>query len=158
MEHVAEELRRAVDEALPRLNAISESESARRAAPGNWSRKEILGHLIDSAANNHARFVRARFQDELVFPGYDQDAWVRAQRYDASTWTDLVALWRSYNLHLARVMEATPHEERSRARARHNLHEIAWRTVPASQPTTLEYFMRDYIGHMRHHLAQALDR
>ena len=49
-----------------------------------------LGHLIDSAVNNHARFVRAQLQDDLVFPGYDQDGWVRVQRYDERSWPALV--------------------------------------------------------------------
>jgi len=66
-----------------------------------------------------------------------------------------VELWRTYNLHLAHVMACTPEDARTRPRRRHNLHEIEWRTVPAGEPTTLEYFMRDYVGHMEHHLAQA---
>jgi hypothetical protein len=136
------------------LLALSETDSARRPAPGKWSPKEVIGHLIDSAANNHQRFVRAQFKDDLLFPGYDQDAWVAAQRYQDAPWAALVDLWQAYNRHLARVMAAVPEGVRLRRRDRHALHRIAWQTVPESEPTTLDYFMRDYVAHLTHHLRQ----
>jgi DinB superfamily len=151
---VEAELREVVATATPRLLGLSEEEASRPPAPGKWSPKQVLGHLIDSASNNHQRFVRAQFTDDLVFPGYEQEAWVAAQRYQAAPWPDLVGLWRLFNLHIARVIEAAPVSVRQRPRARHNLHELAWRTVPQGEPTTLEYFMRDYVGHLEHHLAQ----
>jgi len=153
---VETELREVVAAVTPRLLALSESEAARPPAPGKWSPKEVIGHLIDSASNNHQRFVRARFMDELVFPGYEQEAWVEAQGYRAAPWSDLVGLWCLFNLHLARVIEAVPASIRQRPRARHNLHEVAWNTVPQDRPATLEYFMRDYVGHLKHHLSQIL--
>lgn len=58
--------------ALPRLQSIPEDIAAQKPAPGKWSKKEILGHLIDSAANNHQRFVRLQLQPELTLPGYDR--------------------------------------------------------------------------------------
>lgn len=156
MKTVETELREAVAAFTPRLLAVSESESNRPPAPGKWCPKEVIGHLIDSASNNHQRFVRAQFTDDLVFPGYEQEAWVAAQRYRAAPWSDLVGLWRLFNLHLARVVEAVPASVRQQPRARHNLHELAWQTVPQNQPATLEYFMRDYVGHLEHHLRQIL--
>jgi hypothetical protein len=89
-----------------------------------------------------------------VFPGYAQDEWVAAQQYQQAPWAELLALWRSYNRHIARLMEAMPAEVRMRERRRHNLHELAWRTVPADCPTTLDYFMRDYVLHLHHHIRQ----
>jgi hypothetical protein len=150
------ELVDAVTRATPALLALGDERSARRPAPGKWSPREIVGHLIDSASNNHERFVRAQFQDGLVFAGYDQDAWVAAQHYQDSPWSDLVALWGSFNRHLARVMATVPAEERTKRRHRHNLDELAWRTWPAAQPATLDYFMRDYVEHLQHHLRQLL--
>ena len=123
-----------------------------------WSIKEIIGHLIDSAANNHQRFVRAEMQDDLVFGGYAQEHWVRAQRYDDAPWNDLVQLWSSYNRHLARVMAAVPERVRDTPRARHNLHEIGWRPVDANHPATLDHLMHDYVLHLEHHLSQVRDR
>jgi hypothetical protein len=152
MRAIAEELRGAVDEALPRLRALDEAASARAPAPGKWSPRELLGHLIDSASNNHQRFVRARFQDDLVFPGYDQDAWVSAQGYRTAPWHELVELWQLFNLHLARVFESTPRELARRAVTRHSFDRIAFGPIPAGQPTTLAYFAGDYVAHLRHHL------
>ena len=151
-----DDFRSLVEQSAAVLLTISEADSERRPAPGKWSPKEILGHLIDSASNNHQRFVRAQFQDDLVFAGYDQDAWVAAQKYQDTRWLALVNLWRAYNLHLARVMAATPEAVRVRKTRRHNFHEIAWKTVPHYEPATLDYFMRDYVDHLRHHLGQIL--
>ena len=156
MEPVERELRGVVESAAPRLLAISDEDAGRAPAAGKWSPKEVLGHLIDSASNNHQRFVRAQFSDGLVFPGYDQAVWVAAQDYRSAPWSELVGLWRLFNLHLARVIESAPASARLQQRSNHNLHEIAWKSVPPDEPATLEYFMRDYVGHLRHHLAQVL--
>jgi len=154
MSDYTDDLRATVDRVAADLLLVSPERAAERPAPDRWSAKEIVGHLIDSAANNHQRFVRARWQDDLVFSGYAQDAWVTEQRYQDAPWPELVTLWRDYNRHLARVMEGVPEEIRFRQHRRHNLHEIAWRTVPAGEPATLDYFMRDYVGHLHHHLRQ----
>lgn len=122
--------------------------------PGKWNSHEILGHLIDSAANNHVRFVRAQFSDDLVFPGYEQDRWVALQNYSGEPWPDLVQLWTLYNLHLVHVVSGIPSERLTLSRQDHSLDRIAWKTVPKNQPVTLEYFIRDYVGHLKHHLAQ----
>jgi len=153
MEYI-DELMAAVNTAATRLRLVSEEDAARRPAPGKWSPKEILGHLIDSAANNHQRFVRANWQDELTFQGYDQEAWVALHQYQTTPWPALLDLWASYNHHLARVMRATPEAVRLRVHTRHNLHEMAWTAVPLEEPTSLDYFMRDYVGHLQHHLRQ----
>jgi hypothetical protein len=149
-----EDFRHTVDRAADRLLGYSDDEAAERPAPGKWSRKEIIGHLIDSASNNHGRFVRAQLQDDLAFTGYDQEAWVRLQRYQDRPWVDLVRLWQSYNHHIATIMETADAGALERPRTRHNLHELAWQPVPASEPATLAYFMRDYVGHLKHHLRQ----
>ena len=150
----ADALRAAIDGAMPRLAALDEAMTAAAPAPGKWSPREVIGHLIDSALNNDARFVRATIEDDLVFPGYDQDAWVRVQRYAAVPWKDLLALWRVLNLHVVRVMDAAPLDVRLRPRARHNLDEIAWRPFRREVPATLDELMRDYVAHLEHHLGQ----
>jgi len=140
--------------AEPKLRAISNDASSRRPAPGKWSPREIIGHLVDSASNNHQRFVRATWQEDLVFPGYEQDEWVALQDYQNASWDELVTLWATFNRHLARVMSAIPESVRTRPRMRHNLDQLAWQAVPTSQPVTLDYFMDDYVGHLEHHLRQ----
>ncbi|HTO75224.1 MAG TPA: DinB family protein [Thermoanaerobaculia bacterium] len=147
-------LRRAVAGALPKLRAVTEPQSAVPRAPGKWSPREVMGHLIDSASNNHQRFVRAQFQEDLVFPGYVQDEWVRHQNYREEPWADLVELWRLYNLHLARVMDEIPEELWRRETRKHTFDEILMVAVPAGQPATLEHLRRDYVAHLQHHVEQ----
>jgi DinB family protein len=147
---------RVVDESAGRLLALSDAAASTPRAPGKWSPKEIVGHLIDSAVNNHARFVRAQLQDDLVFDGYDQDAWVRVQRYGEQPWPDLVRAWRRANQRIAAIMATASREELSRRRARHNLQTIAFVAPPSPADATLGYFMRDYVAHLEHHLRQIL--
>jgi DinB family protein len=149
-------LRNAIEKFTPMLEEKSEGATRRRPAPGKWCPREIIGHLIDSASNNHQRFVRALFKDDLIFPGYAQDEWVSAQRYRDAPWQELLVLWKGFNLHIARVMEAAPAEQRVRPRVRHNLDELAWKAVPRDQPATLDYFMADYVAHLQHHLGQII--
>src|ERR1051326_1019289 len=108
MVEVARELRLAVDDASQRLGELSEAKASQPVAPGKWSPKEIIGHLVDSASNNHGRFVRAQLSDGLFFPGYDQEAWVRVQQYSRANWIELIALWRGLNHHIATVVEHIP--------------------------------------------------
>jgi hypothetical protein len=140
------------------LRGLSEEIVTWRPKAGAWSIKEIIGHLIDSAANNHQRFVRAEQQADLVFQGYAQDDWVRIQSYHSAQWNELVSLWESYNLHLARVMTAIPAEVRHRKHARHNFHQIGFREFKVGEPVSLEDLMYDYVSHLEHHLVQVRDR
>src|SRR5437879_3692564 len=87
-----------------RLRGIVDSEASIRPAQGKWSKKEILGHLIDSAANNHQRFIRLQLTSRLDLPGYDGDEWVRLQRYQDRSWPEIIDLWQTYNQQLAGVI------------------------------------------------------
>jgi len=154
MEKFIKEFKEAVESASSRLLAMSESQSKIRPGPDKWSPKEIIGHLIDSAANNHRRFVLAQLQEGLIFPGYEQDKWVVAQDYQTASWVSLVQLWKLYNLHILHLASCIPEDILLKKRIKHNLHEIAWQAVPQNQPATLDYFIRDYFNHMQHHLRQ----
>ena len=156
MQDYVKDLRATIESATPKLLEISDDDSARPVKTGNWCPRQIIGHLIDSAANNHRRFVTGQYQDDLVFAGYDGDQWVDAQQYKSADWKDLVSLWKAYNLHLRRVMEVAPEELRLQQRNRHNFDQIASRTVSPDQPTTLDYLMEDYVVHLKHHLRQIL--
>jgi len=137
-----------------RLNAVTknaardfagytDSNMAKPVQSGGWSRKQILGHMIDSAANNHQRFVRAMLEDELKWPNYDQEGCVRVQRYQDAQWTDLVQFWTSYNRFLALVLAGVPEAKRSTR---------CW--IGDHAPMTLEELAADYLVHMQHHLEQ----
>jgi hypothetical protein len=122
---------------------MSDSAASRRPMPGKWSHKEILGHLIDSAANNHQRFVRLQLGASIDLPGYEQDGWVRVQGYQDRPWLEIVDLWQTYNLHLVSLIRHVPP-----AALRHLWH------MPSGKSVDLEFIMRDYVVHLRHHLKQ----
>jgi len=144
MESVANDLQ-SVLKAADKLRQIGDTDASQRPAPGKWSRKEILGHLVDSAANNHQRFVRLQLTSRIDLPGYDGDEWVRVQRYQDRPWSEIIDLWQLYNVQLAAVIRQVD------SNALHNI----WHT-PDGQDLDLEFIIRDYVVHMRHHLDQIL--
>lgn len=113
---------------------------------GAWSSRQILGHLIDSAANNHHRFVRIQYVDSLEFPAYDQREWVASQHYEDCDWADLVQLWIAYNRHLVHVLRAMPDAQLAKP--------CLVVSDEESAPLLLGDVAESYIEHMRHHLAQ----
>lgn len=146
MHDTASHLRSILKHCHPLLAAIPAEAAARQPAPGKWSPKEILGHLIDSAANNHQKFVRTiPAAGGVDFVGYAQDAWVATQQYQQADWHLLVDLWRSYNLHLAHVIMHTEPGCLS--------HLI---TIDGAGPYRLDFIMSDYVVHTTHHLAAIL--
>ena len=151
------ESRETIASATARLRAIPEERSRQKSSPDEWAPIEVLGHLIDSAANNHQRFVRAQFSDDLAFPGYEQNQWVSSQNYRNESWSEVVQLWSSYNLHLLHVASVIPEDVLTKPRASHTLDQIAFNLVDKSEPATLEYLIRDYVDHLRHHLNQIFD-
>jgi hypothetical protein len=143
MKALSEKLEQAVESALAVFLQVSEPESEKPALPGGWSRKQALGHLIDSASNNHQRFVRASLQGSLEFPGYDQDGCVMVQAVQEAPWPLLVALWADYNRYLVHVIAHLPDSK----------WEAACR-IGSNEPVTLRFLAEDYLKHMLHHLGQ----
>lgn len=140
------ELERLVDAAEVALDRQPAELTAQRPRPESWSKREILGHLIDSAANNHQRFVRAQHVDELHFPGYEQEAWVACQHYAERDWHQLIALWVAYNRHLVHVLRVMPHV------ALDTPCRVDGQATPRVIP--LRTVVEEYLTHMRHHLDQ----
>jgi len=129
------------------LSQFSEAESEQRPSPERWTKKEVLGHLIDFASNNHQRFVRGQIVSGQEFPGYQQEQWVRIQGYQSARWPDLSDLWRAYNTHLLHVIECMTEEGR-RATCR----------VGGGPEVTLAWLFVDYVDHLEHHLRKMLGR
>ncbi|HKR58913.1 MAG TPA: DinB family protein [Pyrinomonadaceae bacterium] len=154
MQDFLDDFHQTIENSASRLLKLSAAASQSAPAPGKWSPREVIGHLIDSASNNHQRFVRAQFTDDLEFHGYEQAEWVGTQAYNEESWEHLVQLWKLYNLHLHHLIARIPAPALTKQRHKHNLHQIAWQPVAADQPATLEYFIRDYLGHLKHHLRQ----
>jgi hypothetical protein len=143
----ARDLRDIVSECERRFLAIPDKEAGRSSGQGQWSRKQILGHLIDSATNNHQRFIRMQLAEVLKFPGYEQNEWVRLNHYAARPWKDLVVLWAAYNRHLAEVIEHIAPE---------TLTHVWDKTGDQGGDTRydLEFVATDYVAHLRHHVEQ----
>ena len=137
-------LQNAIEGDLPRLRSISESTAGQKASSA-WSRKEELGHLIDSASNNHQRFVRAALDGEYQGPSYNQNGWVASHGYQDLGWSDLLDFWHRYNELLVQVVARIP-EGKLQTPCR----------VGDGAPVTLQFLIEDYVGHMRHHLGHIL--
>jgi hypothetical protein len=132
-----------VEDFAVRFEHLEEATASQKSRPDKWSRKEILGHLIDSASNNHQRFVRVQYLKDLNLPSYEQIEWVNIQQYSLRTWKELLTLWKSYNFHLAHIIRHMPTECLQTAI-----------TIGSGEPVTLGYVVVDYLGHMQHHLRQ----
>lgn len=140
---VSTELLRVVNSAEDILRRVGAEESKAPMLVGGWSRRQVMGHLIDSASNNHQRFVRASLADSLEFPGYDQNGWARVQAPEKADWPLLVALWANYNRYLAHVIAHLPPAKL----------EVLIR-VGQNEPVTLKFLAEDYLVHLLHHLQQ----
>ena len=141
---IAADLHAALTEGLGLFAGVDEALSGVRAKPNGWCAREIVGHLIDSACNNHRRFILGQTPGLAKFDGYDGDVWVSRQRYADESWADIVALWAAYNRHLRYVISRTPVE-----------HLMLSATSPdCSDVVTVGFLMQDYVGHIRHHLEQ----
>ncbi len=145
MQPAAQQLTELLQTNLPLLRKINELESLSNLGTATWSRREILGHLIDSAVNNHQRFVRAQIDDALAFPGYEQDRWVSLQGYRDRSWSELVDVWTELNVHLAHTIERIP-ESRLDTPC----------TIGGASTVTLEFMVLDYLHHLKHHIEQIL--
>ncbi|MGO9086729.1 MAG: DinB family protein [Candidatus Sulfotelmatobacter sp.] len=143
MKELSQKLLSVIDAAEPRLRKISALESTKPVLPGGWSCKQVLGHLIDSASNNHQRFVRAALQPSLDFPGYDQEGNVRVQSLQEADWPLLVSLWAAYNRYLAHIIAHLPASKL----------ETPCR-IGSHEPASLRFIATDYLTHLVHHLTQ----
>ena len=154
MDRSGDLLRAALDAALPKLTSLGDPQASQAPAPGKWCPKEVIGHLLDSANNNLARFVRLQHTDHLLFEGYAQEEWVQAQGYGDADWNELVELWVRYNRHIARTMDRVPHDAAHRPRTDHKPLGSTYAPLPADGIPTLDWLMRDYVEHLKHHLRQ----
>jgi hypothetical protein len=142
IQHSIERLEQLCTIIPPLVLEISEKDFRSKPAPDKWSRQEILGHLIDSATNNHQRFIRVQFE-EVPYIRYDQDQWVKHNHYNELPMQHVVDLWSLYHKHLLEVMKRIPAENLSR-----------FCNTGGENPDTLEFLVNDYVVHQEHHLRQ----
>ena len=122
------------------LDAISPEEAAKQPAPGKWSKKQELGHLIDSACNNHQRIVRAQVEANPSLPNYDGERWVALHNYQGMEWKEVVGRWRMMNEHLLRAASGVSPQAEKR------------KLTVGGKEMTLAFLIEDYVRHLLHHL------
>jgi hypothetical protein len=145
--HPGESLRLAIERELPSLRAVTEMEARQNdGRPESWTRKQELGHLIDSAANNHMQVALAAIEGEFRGPGYAQDRWVEAHGYHEMEWQSLVDIWYGANVLLAQLASRVPEKDMEN------------RCVIGGRTLTLRFVVEDYIVHLQHHLDHLLGR
>lgn len=142
---IASDLLQTVRTADPMLHQVGNADATFRPALNKWSKKEILAHLIDSASNNHQRFVRAATQGSLEFPGYDQEKLVTLQNPNGASWELVIELWSAYNRYLAHILQHFP-ESSPQVQC----------SIGGRPPVTLLWLAGDYVEHLKHHLNQIL--
>ena len=140
-------LTQTIERELPNLRALDEQRASLPRGSGKWSPKEELGHLIDSAANNHLRFARGAMQPEVRDSGYAQEDWVRLHGYSGMQWDRIVNFWFEYNTFLARLVGRIGPDR---------LTILCF--IGGKAPVTLGVVIEDYIFHMQHHIDQLLRR
>ncbi len=145
MTEIARRLRNLIDGTRGQLLAIPEARASARPGAAKWSPKEILGHCIDSATNNHQRIVRMQQAADIGTLTYDQERWVSAQHYRDEPWESIVDFWHRYNLHLAHVIQNVDPA---------TLGHVC--DMGHSEPATLKFVIEDYVRHVEHHLGQIL--
>jgi hypothetical protein len=130
-----------LDQVPARLEKIPSGKREAKPTPSQWSPSQELGHLLDSASNNHQRIVRTQLEDNPAMPGYDGDRWVELHRYQHRNWSELIGLWKSLNQQLLVAAKAVPASAWSRTC-----------TIADSDSLTLKFVFEDYLEHMMHHL------
>ncbi|HEU5022556.1 MAG TPA: DinB family protein [Bryobacteraceae bacterium] len=130
------------------LRSFPENQASdRRSGPSSWSPKEELGHLIDSAVNNHARFVLACLEPEFHGPKYAQDEWVSIHGYQDMPWPSIIEFWVQYNTFIADLIARVPNDK---------LTTLCF--IGEGEPVTLRFLIEDYMLHAQHHLDHLLRR
>lgn len=135
-------LKNIINEELLRFENISEEEWSYKISPEKWSKKEILGHLCDSALSNIRRFVITQYKENENIV-YDQNFWVKAQDYQNVPSLDIINLWKILNFQIVHTVENIPDEA---------LQRTCDMTKNEPQVFTLEFIIKDYIDHLQHHL------
>lgn len=134
-----------ISEFTARLRAMNPADFEAKPLPHKWSKKEIIGHLVDSAQNNLRRFIVSTYAETPPNIVYEQDAWVRLNSYQTMNADNVITLWSLVNQQIVAVLRQMPTEDYSKAcdtgRGKEQLHSLLW-------------LAEDYVRHLKHHLNQ----
>ena len=145
MKNTIDELAGIIDSFSRKLHDIPANDFSAKPLPHKWSKKEVLGHLIDSAQNNLRRFICGQYESQPPRIRYDQDFWVAANGYQQMSREDVIVLWEQLNRRIAAVLANMPVENFSKACD-------SGREAPELH--TLKWLAEDYVKHLKHHLNQ----
>jgi hypothetical protein len=149
-------LKNVIDKSYNALKALPLANLNAKPNPERWSKKELIGHLVDSAYNNHQRFLRAESQGNLIFWTYAQDEWVIKNQYQNRNAQEIIELWYRTNQHLCSLVDGLSDEILHKQTNEHNFHRICMKRIEEHDFTSLGYLIWDYIFHLEHHLSQLL--
>ncbi len=141
------DFRETILQAYSEMQRISDNIASNKKDATQWSIKEVIGHLIDSASNNHQRFIRLQIDEEIRLPFYQQVDFVRISNYQSEDWVILLDFWKFYNLHLVHIVGNIDEQKL----------ENVWIT-PKGEKLDLKFVVEDYLIHLKHHLSQIKNR
>lgn len=147
MEKTIKELQQIIDTFSQKISAIPEAEFSAKYAPNKWSKKEVLGHLTDSAQNNLRRFICGQYETTPPKIVYEQDFWVQANGYQEKRSSDVILLWRLVNDQICSVLQAMPAS---------NYNRMCDTSKQTEQFHSLQWLAEDYVKHLKHHLNQII--
>jgi len=147
MKDTAAELREIVAAFFIKISGLPEETFSAKPSPARWSKKEVVGHLVDSAHNNLRRFICGQYESIPPHIIYDQDVWVHANQYQELPSGQVVLLWKILNEQICTVIEHVPdfalEKQVNTGRSEEDLHSIEW-------------LAKDYVKHLKHHLNQVI--
>ena len=151
MENVYNELNPIITVFYNKYKDLDNEITSKRPGTDKWTLKEIMGHLIDSASNNHQRFVRLQIVDELIFPGYGKDnsKWLEIAKYNEMNFSDIMLLWKQYNILIGNIIKGADESKL----------ENCWKNSEGDK-NTLRDLMIDYVRHLKdlvRHFEQTLE-
>ncbi|MDR2040228.1 MAG: DinB family protein [Bacteroidales bacterium] len=143
-----DEIRKVINEWEQKLLLLPEKGITEKRNHQNRTIKQLLGHLIDSASNNHQRIIRLQYNDHLIFPDYtqDNDRWIAIQDYQHADWENLVQLWKYFNLHIIHLIETVDQSKLNNY----------W-TDFEGRKVTLEEMIKGYSSHLNLHMSDIND-
>ncbi|MBK7872773.1 MAG: DinB family protein [Saprospiraceae bacterium] len=149
MQHITTELRELIEQYSIHFQGLSQEELMHKPSPERWSKKELIGHLCDSAQNNIQRFIRGQYYAEPPQIVYHQDEWVELAHYQEYDAWQLINFWATLNLHLCWILDNMNPE---------NYSKICNTGQDEAELHSLEWLAADYVNHMKHHLKQITDQ
>ena len=139
------------------LFELSDDAMGKPRTQGGWSRKEILGHLIDSASVNHQRIIESQLSGSIVFASYKHQEWVKLNGYQDMEWEEIVTMWCAYNMLVCTMVERIPADVIDKMHDEHSYSRTAFRELASDVPSSLGYLIEDYFAHLQYHLDQILE-